>query len=78
MKELRIFIMVRDLSCDRITTYCSGKEEDENLFTFEKVCKSMIDFEQSKSKHIKMFTDNDFDSLNTCEYAKKYYHLSKK
>ena len=38
----------------------------------------MIDFEQSKSKHIKMFTDNDFDSLNTCEYAKKYYHLSKK
>ena len=35
MKELRIFIMVRDLHCDRITTYCSGKEEDKNLFTFE-------------------------------------------
>lgn len=69
MCDLQIVIVVKDQIFDRITTYCSGKLK-ENIFSAEEALE-LIKTKRAEKKPVKMFTDDDYYSLDTSDNIKR-------
>lgn len=57
--------------------YQSGSPSDGPTFSLEKAMEAMKLFNKKGKKGVKVFTDDDYKSLDTSEYQRKHYAMVK-